>query len=620
MALGPARGVDSPESMGRSVAILRKLLSLFSSRERKQIYWLLSTILVMAFVEMAGIASIMPFMALVADPGLIHRHAVLSSAYAALGFSRDVAFLYFVGAVVLAVLVFNNLFSAFALWLSLRVTSLCGHTLSERLLAGYLAQPYAFYLQRNSSDLINTLFAEINRLIVGVLLPTIDLLAKGAVILAILILLVIVDPVLAFGVAFVMGGVYSLIFIAIRRLLTRIGKESVAAGANRTKIANEAFGGIKELKVIGHEGNFIRRYSVPSRILAERQAASQALARLPKYLLEMIAFGGVLIITLLMLGKQQALSQVLPIIAVYAFAGYRLLPAVQQTYSNFAVIRYNLPALEVVFRDAGPYVEHLANADKEAEFARALRKEITLNNITYQYDGATNPSVVDLTLSIAANTTVAFVGPTGSGKTTTVDILLGLLEPQSGSFQVDGLAVDGKNHRAWQRNLGYVPQQIYLSDDTIAHNIAFGSDDNDLDMQAVEDAARIARIHEFIVRELPDGYQTIVGERGIRLSGGQRQRIGIARALYRNPDVLILDEATSALDGITESAIMDALGQLAHKKTIIMIAHRLTTVRACDKIFILEKGHLTAQGTFSELMQSSLLFRSLAKSGDLVEA
>jgi ABC-type multidrug transport system fused ATPase/permease subunit len=212
------------------------------------------------------------------------------------------------------------------------------------------------------------------------------------------------------------------------------------------------------------------------------------------------------------------------------------------------------------------------------------------------------------------------VGPTGSGKTTTVDILLGLLKPRSGLLQVDGVVVDGKNLRAWQHNLGYVPQQIYLSDDTIAHNIALGVEDDDLDMQAVENAARMAKIHEFIVSELPESYQTIVGERGIRLSGGQRQRIGIARALYRNPEVLILDEATSALDGITESAIMDTLDRLAHKKTIILIAHRITTVRACDKIFILEKGVLTAQGDYSELMKSSPLFRNLAKSGDLAEA
>lgn len=601
------------------MSTLRRLLSLFSPRERKHIYWLLLAIVVMALVEMAGIASIMPFMSLVADPGLIHRQAVLARVYVVLGFSRDLAFLYFVGAIVLTMLIFNNLFSAFGQWLSLRVTALCGHTLSVRLFAGYLAQPYTFYLQRNTADLTNILFAEINRLIVGVLLPTIEIVAKGAVMLAILFLLVMIDPMLAFAVALVMGGIYSLIFIGIRRLLTRIGKESVAAGANRVKIANEAFGGIKELKIIGHEQNFIRRYSVPSLMLAERQSASQSLARLPKYLLEMIAFGGVLMITLLLLGKQQALSQILPVIAVYAFAGYRLLPAVQQTYSNIAIIRYNLPALDAVVSDAGVYGDESSDAGREKEPVLALSKEIALHDVTYQYQGATRPSVAGLSLVIAANTTVAFVGPTGSGKTTVVDIILGLLEPMSGALLVDGGRVEGKNLLAWQRNLGYVPQQIYLSDDTIARNIAFGGEEAALDMTAVQAAARIAKIHDFIVSELPDGYLTIVGERGIRLSGGQRQRIGIARALYRNPEVLILDEATSALDGITESAIMDALGQLAHKKTIIMVAHRLSTVRACDTIFILEGGGMTAQGTFSDLMNNSPLFRSLAKSGELDE-
>lgn len=599
---------------------LNKLVSLFSQRERKQLLGLLSAIIVMALVEMAGVASIMPFMALVADPSLIQRHAALSGIYAMFGFTSEVAFLYFVGAVMLGVLVFNNLFSAFAQWLSLKVTALCGHTLSERLFAGYLARPYTFYLKRNSGELANILFAEVNRLIVGVLLPAIEIVAKGAVILAILVLLLIIDPAMAIGVAIVMGGIYSLIFIVIRRHLTRIGRESVAAGSERVRIANEAFGGIKELKIIGNEKNFVRRYAAPSRVLAERQAASQALARLPKYMLEMVAFGGVILITLLLLGRQQALSQVLPVIAVYAFAGYRLLPAIQQTYSNIAIIRFNLPALEVVFRDAGPYSAQSEDASDGAVQALALKKDISFDGVAYQYPGAASPSVAGLSLTIAANSTVAFVGPTGSGKTTTVDILLGLFEPQAGALLVDGVAVGEKNLRAWQCNLGYVPQQIYLSDDTIARNIAFGVEGGDIDMQAVEHAARTARIHEFIVNELPLGYQTVVGERGIRLSGGQRQRIGIARALYRDPAVLVLDEATSALDGITESAIMDTLSQLAHKKTIIMIAHRISTVRACDRIFILEKGALTAQGDYAELMRDSKLFRNLSQSGELVVA
>lgn len=592
---------------------LKQLFSLFSPRERTQIYWLLFAILVMALVEMAGIASIMPFMAMLGDPGLIHRHGALAFLYGKFGFSSDTTFLYFVGAAVLSVLVFNNLFSAFALWLSLRVTYLRGHSLSERLFARYLAQSYEFHLQRNSAELINILFNEVNRLILGVLLPTIEIIAKGAVIIAILALLVIVDPILAIGTALVMVGIYSVIFVAIRRTLTRIGRESVAAGASRVKVANEAFGGIKELKAMGGEDSYVRRYSNPSRILAERQAASQALAKLPKYLLEMIAFGGVLAITLVLLGSEHSLSHVLPIIAVYVFAGYRLLPAVQQTYSNIAVIRYNLPALEVIFRDAGPYPESLEAEVQKNSPRTAFTGEIALRNVTYQYPGAASPSLAQLVLVIPSNTTVALVGPTGAGKTTVVDILLGLLEPQSGSFEVGGMPLRGTDLAAWKWKVGYVPQQIYLSDDTVARNIAFGVEESDIDLHAVEQAARIAKIHDFIVDDLPQGYQTIVGERGIRLSGGQRQRIGIARALYRNPEILILDEATSALDGITESDIMDALDQLAHKKTIIMIAHRLATVRACDQIIVLERGHVSATGSYAELMESSPLFRKLAE-------
>lgn len=595
------------------MSITSRLLSLFSPKERRQLFGLLLAFIIMALVEVAGIASIMPFMALVADPDLIYRHAILTGVHTALGFESDVAYLYFVGAVVMVILVFNNLFSAFTQWLSLRVSALCGHSLSERLFAGYLSRSYEFYLGRNSGELANILFSEINRMIVGVLLPMMEVVAKGTVILAILTLLLIIDPLMALCVVGVMGGIYSIIFIMIRRYLTRIGRELVAAGVDRAKIANEAFGGIKELKIIGKEKYFVRRYAAPSRMLAERQAASQGLARVPKYLLEMVAFGGVLLITLLLLGRQQSLGQVLPVIAVYAFAGYRLLPAIQQTYSNIAIIRFNLPALEVVLRDAGPYADPEAAADAPTQWLQELKQGITFDSVTYRYPGAASPSIIDLSLTIRVNSTVAFVGPTGSGKTTAVDILLGLFEPQSGSLQVDGVTVDREKLHTWQSSLGYVPQHIYLSDDTLARNIALGEEADNINMQAVEKAARIARIHDFIVNELPEGYQTLVGERGVRFSGGQRQRIGIARALYRDPAVLVLDEATSALDVITESAIMETLGQLAHKKTIIMIAHRISTVRDCDRIFILEKGKLTAQGDYDELIASSELFRSLSR-------
>ncbi len=570
--------------------------------------------MVMAAMEVAGMASIMPFMALVADPGLIHRHNILSGAYFVFGFSSDVSFLYFSGFAVLGILVCNNLFSALSQWLSLRVTALCGHTLSERLFASYLSQPYLFFLQRNTSELANNLFSEVNRLVLGVLFPSIEIFAKIVVIFVIMALLLIIDVQIALCVAVVIGVIYALIFKFIRGHLSRIGRETVAAGSSRSKIAIEVLNGIKEIKIIGKESYYLHRYSIPSSLLAKSQASSQALARIPKYLLEIVAFGGILLITLLLLGRQQALSQILPVLAVYAVAGYRLLPAIQQTYSNIAVIRFNMPALEVVFRDVGSYSGR--EVDTCEEQALRLRNGIAFVDVTHSYPGATSDSIKDMSFFVPAKSTVAFVGPTGAGKTTTVDILLGLYEPQCGSLQVDGVTLNATNLRAWQRTVGYVPQQIYLFDDTIARNIALGEDDMHINMLAVEKAARTARIHDFIVKELPLGYQTVVGERGIRLSGGQRQRLGIARALYRDPEVLVMDEATSSLDGITESAIVDTLVQLANKKTIIMIAHRISTVRGCDKIFILENGMLAAQGNYDELMRNSELFRNLCRTGE----
>jgi ABC-type multidrug transport system fused ATPase/permease subunit len=242
-----------------------------------------------------------------------------------------------------------------------------------------------------------------------------------------------------------------------------------------------------------------------------------------------------------------------------------------------------------------------------------VEKSIELESIRFNYPNTETPAIHDLSLRIEAGTTVGLVGPTGCGKTTSVDILLGLLTPQRGRLLVDGDEITEENLRRWQVNLGYVPQQIYLSDSTLARNIAFGIPEHKIDLDAVERAARVANLHDFVVSELPEGYRTIVGERGVRLSGGQRQRVGIARAVYHNPAVLVLDEATSALDTVTETAVMDAIHNLAHEKTIIVIAHRITTVRECDNIYMLDKGRIVAEGTYDRLLKTSEHFRALAK-------
>jgi ABC-type multidrug transport system fused ATPase/permease subunit len=292
-------------------------------------------------------------------------------------------------------------------------------------------------------------------------------------------------------------------------------------------------------------------------------------------------------------------NNALPIIALYVFAGYRLIPALQQIYSAFIQLTFIGPSIDKLTRDIKNLKPSTLNQNEDI---LSFNKKITLKNIHYNYPGTSRTALKDINLTIPAKSIVGLVGPTGSGKTTTVDIILGLLEPQKGTLQVDGKNITKKNSRSWQRCIGYVPQHIYLSDDTVAGNIAFGVNPQDINLSAVKKAAKIANIHEFVLELLPNKYQTRIGERGVKLSGGQRQRIGIARALYQSPKVLVLDEATSALDNLTEQVVMKSIYNLDQVMSIIIIAHRLNTVKNCDIIFKFDKGKIINQGKFSEVI------------------
>lgn len=342
---------------------------------------------------------------------------------------------------------------------------------------------------------------------------------------------------------------------------------------------------------------------------AQHNALATVIGQMPRFALEAIAFGGMLLMVLYLMAQSGNFTSALPIITLYAFAGYRLMPALQQVYSAFTQLRFGLPALDSLHAE---FMSLKPTQPDSKQDAIQLKKAITLNNIQYCYPNALQPTLKNLSLTIPAKYTVGLVGATGSGKTTIVDLILGLLDAQVGALKVDGQTINENNKRAWLRTIGYVPQHIYLADDTVAANIAFGLEAKDIDQAAIERAAKIANLHDFVHNELPQQYQTTVGERGVRLSGGQRQRIGIARAMYHNPKVLILDEATSALDNLTEQAVMEAVYNLGHEITIILIAHRLSTVKACEIIFFLDKGVLQAQGSFDELMQANERFRAMA--------
>jgi len=485
------------------------------------------------------------------------------------------------------------------------------YTIGVRLIEGYLHQPYAWFLNRNSADFGKIILSGVNEIIIETIVPAINLVAHAVVALALLTLLVVVDPKLALSVALVLAVSYGIIFYFMKNILSKIGSERLQANEERFIAVSEAFGAMKEVKVSRLEKLYVNRFSKPAQIYASRQSMSVVIAQVPRYFIEGIAFGGMVLLVLILMMRGDIFAKILPVITLYAFAGYRLMPALQQMYVAFAQLRFSSPVLDSIHKD----LMNLQPFEKVSNTipVMPLTKSITLNNIYFDYPNSKQAVIKNINLSIPAFSKVGFVGTTGSGKTTTIDLILGLLDPSQGTLSVDGNIITNNNKRSWQKSIGYVPQQIYLIDDSVAANIAFGVDVQNIDYQAVEQAAKIANLHNFVMKELPNNYNTIVGERGVRLSGGQRQRIAIARALYHKPQVIILDEATSALDGLTEQDIMDAMNNLGKKITIIIITHRLSTVKNCDIIFLLEQGQLKGQGTYEELNQSSVLFKKMSE-------
>jgi len=591
----------------------KKIFDILSPPERRRAGVLLAMILVMAFLDTLGVASILPFIAVLANPELVQTNALINAAFIVagnIGIHTTQNFLFALGVLVFVLLVTSLAFKALTIYAQSRFALMREYSIGKRLVEGYLYQPYTWFLNRHSADLGKTILSEVSVVIGGSVIPLMTLIAQSTVTLALLTLLLIVDSMLALSVGLVLGAVYAIIFAAMSGWLRRLGQARIKANQARFNEVSEAFGAVKEVKVGGLEEVYIQRFAAPAETYAKCQSFAHIIAQLPRYALEALAFGGMLLVILYLMTKSGSFAAALPVISLFAFAGYRLMPALQQIYGAFTQLRFSGPALDALHKDF---------CDLRALHARpssispiTLTQAITLNRVSYRYPNVTQPALTRISLNILAHSRVGFVGATGSGKTTTVDLIMGLLEPQEGTLSIDGQVLDATNRRRWQRAIGYVPQQIYLADASVAANIALGVNAKDIDFQSVERVAKIANLHEFVINELPQGYVTRVGERGVRLSGGQRQRIGIARALYHNPQILILDEATSALDNLTEQAVMEAVNNLGHEITVILVAHRLSTVRQCDRIYLLERGEVKAGGTYEELFANSLQFAAMA--------
>lgn len=593
--------------------VYRKIFSLLDRRERMHFRLLMVLILFMGFADMLGVGAILPFLALVANPSNVQENAWLALVYDLLGAESEDQFIFLFGVLVFGVIVFSLLLKIATTYALARFSHMRKYSLSRRMLAGFLQHPYVWYLRRHSSDLSKTVLQEVDQLVGYALLPAMRILAQAVSILFLIGLIFIVRWDIALVSGAVLLGTYAFVYLVVRRLLERLGQRRIEANTRRFRAISEVFGGIKEVKLAGLEEHYMRRFQGSAREHANALMKAEVVGILPRHILEIITFGGMIALILyLMVGSDKGIGEMLPVLGLLAAAGLRVLPAVQQIYASFTNLRFGRVVLDEVFAEFEAARNVAAIRPIDASQKLSLRETLELRQICYGYPASDRAVVDDLSMRVDAHTTVGIVGGTGAGKTTTIDVILGLLTPDAGEIFVDGQPVTQDRLRAWQNNIGYVPQQIFLLYGSITANIAFGVPEDEIDHDAVKRAARLAELDEFITTELRDGYDTNVGERGVKLSGGQRQRIGIARALYHNPDILILDEATSALDNLTEKAVMDAVKNLGNEKTIIMIAHRLTTVKSCDRIFLLERGRVTAQGTYDELIETNPSFRKMA--------
>ncbi len=595
-------------------ALISQILGLLDRRDKLKGFLLLFTVFLVSIVDVLGIASIMPFIALLSDNESLHSSEIIVYLHKIMGEPNNNQFIKYVGLCVFFLLITALTLKAISHYMHLRYALFIECKISQRLMKSYLDQPYIWHLQENSAELMKTILDEVNSAVNVGLISLITLVAQSIGASFIIILIIIVDPMIALTVCLVLLCFYGLIYALVSSYLSGLGYRRAEANAERFLVSSEAFGAIKEVKFRGSEGYFLERYSGPAFKYARTQLTINSLSTLPRFVLESVGFGGMILLVLFLIDRYESLSQSLSLLALYAFAGYRILPALQQIYGSVTQLQSANASVEMVHK--GLSSPSNSNRRRQAGGSRNCPPRIELKDINFSYPGEQRPALSDVNLVIPEGSVVAFVGESGAGKSTLIDVILGLLTPQHGSIFINNQKVDVRQE-AYGFNLGYVPQNIYLSDDTIAANIAFGFPEEEIDLPRVKDAAKLANIDHFIEYELNFGYDTIIGERGARLSGGQRQRVGIARALYAGPMLFVMDEATSALDRVTEHAILDSISELRVRLTMLIIAHRLSTVKNANLIYVLEKGRIIEKGTFDELFDKSELFRKLASSNQL---
>ncbi len=567
--------------------------------------------ILMACSTVTGIASIAPFFAVLGDPQLIDHPGLLRWLYLHFGFSSRRAFVVALGLAFMAVVLVANLVNIIGSFVMIRFSHRISTEFQSTLFEEYLTRPYVFHAKTHSATLVNNIIHETNRVTNDILQAIFSLVTNIVTATFIIISVMLLNPVIATAMMVALAGGYVLIYLAVRNLLYRTGQIKINFLNEQTKVVNESLGAIKEILVLRIQNFFRDKFERASQAVARGAAHAQLIYQNPRHVMECVTVAGLVLVALLAGGREDGIGPWLGQLTFLGFAAYRLLPTLQQAFTSLVRIRGERAGFASIAPDLrlARTRKHVSDAP-DASWQDRPQREIRLQAVSFRYEPDQPPAASEVTLRIPARAAVGFVGTNGSGKTTLVDLIAGLLVPGAGRIEVDGITLDATNRATWQSRIAYVPQNIFLLDTSIAQNVALGSSGAAIDRERLLNAARLAQLDEF-VGTLADGYDHMIGERGMRLSGGQRQRIGIARALYTNASVLILDEATNALDGLTEQELMATIMRLRGRYTVILIAHRLSSVRTCDVIFELDHGRVAGSGTYAELLGNSETFRRL---------
>lgn len=564
-----------------------KINYILDRRQKRNLVLLLFIIAIGAFLELAGVSAVLPLVNLVMQPEMIETNRWLRLAGKVLDISSPNQFIVWMAVAMIIIYIIKNLYLIFMYRLQYQFTYNNQRRIAKRLMECYMRQDYTYHLHRSSADLMRNINTDVPQFFTT-LLNVLQLLTELLTCFALVLFLALQDFMTTLCVVIIIFLSLCIFFAIFKSYTLVLGKKARLISGKLNQCMLQAFQGIKETKVFNKENFFIEQYDRNYQLFSQYFSRQGLIGVIPKPIIESVCICGLLAVLSIRISLGGNMESFVPMLSVFAMASFRMLPAFNRITSYMNVIMFNKASVDAVYEDLREVEELLENAQREDADTMVfdLKREIKVDHVTFRYPDAEKPVLSDTSLEIPRYCSIALIGQSGAGKTTLADIIMGLLKPESGSILADGIDI-GRHVKAWHRSLGYIPQTIYLIDDTIANNIAYG--DDRIDEERLKQAVHDAQLEVFI-QELPEGMNTMVGERGVRLSGGQRQRIGIARALYRNPSILVLDEATSALDNETEQAVMESINSLQGKKTMVIIAHRLTTIRNCDRIYEIKDG------------------------------